>query len=75
MSKAAQQIPAKPDTLQAPEQDIQLARQAKPIEVKPEPASKQDVDFLSSAINLESKSKLGPFESEFETGSEFSVGA
>ena len=76
VSKAAQQIePAKPETLTAPEQDIQLARQSKPIEVKPEPASKQDVDLLSSAINLQSKTKLGPFESEFDAGSEFSVGA
>ena len=59
----------------APEQDIQLAKQSKPIEVKPEPASKQDVDLLSSAINLQSKTKLGPFESEFGAGSQFSVGA
>ena len=75
VSKAAQRIAtAKPETLTAPEQDVQLAKQSKPIEVKPEPASKQDVDFLSSAINLQSKTKLGPFESEFGAGSEFSVG-
>ena len=75
-SKAAQRIAtAEPETLTAPEQDIQLAKQSKPIEVKPEPASKEDVDFLSSAINLQSKTKLGPFESEFDAGSEFSVGA
>ena len=76
VSTAAQRIPtAQPETLQAPEQDIQLAKQSKPIEVKPEPAAKQDVDFLSSAIDLSSDTKLGPFESEFDTGSELSVDA
>ena len=76
VSKAAQRIQtAQPETLQAPEQDIQLAKQSKPIEVKPEPAAKQDVDALSSAINLSSKTKLGPFESEFNAGSDLSVGA
>ena len=75
VSKAAQQIvAAEPETLVAPEQDIRLAKQSKPIELKPEPAAKQDVDFLSSAIDLSSKNKLGPFESEFNVGSEFSVG-
>ena len=75
VSKAAQRIAtAEPETLTAPEQDVQLAKQSNPIEVKPEPASKQDVDFLASAINLQSKTKLGPFESEFGAGSEFSVG-
>jgi hypothetical protein len=66
---------AAPDTLQAPEQDIQLARQAKPVEVKPEPAKKEDLDFLSSALNVSSKTKIGPFESEFNVGSDFSVGS
>ena len=75
VSKAAQRIAtAEPETLTAPEQDVQLAKQSNPIEVKPEPASKQDVDFLASAINLQSKTKLGPFESGFGAGSEFSVG-
>lgn len=73
-SKAAQVALAKPDKLEAPEQDIQLARQAEPVEVKPEPAKKEDVAFLSSALNIESKTKLGPFESEFKVGSEFSIG-
>ena len=73
VSKAAQRIATgQPETLEAPEQDIQLAKQSKPIEVKPEPATKQDVDFLSSAIDLSSKTKLGPFESEFGAGSELS---
>ncbi len=75
VSKAGQRAAlAAPDTLQAPEPDIELARQAEPIEVKPEPAKKDDVEFLSSALNLSSKTKLGPFESEFNVGSEFSVG-
>ncbi len=75
ISKAAKQIPtAAPDTLKAPDSDIELAKQAKPVEVKPEPAAKQDVDFLSSALNISSKTKLGPFQSEFNVGSEFSIG-
>ncbi len=75
-AKAAQRVAmAQPETLQAPEQDIQLARQSKPIEVKPEPAAKQDIDALSSAINLSSKTRVGPFESEFDAGSELSVNA
>jgi hypothetical protein len=75
ISKAAKQIPtAAPDTLKAPDSDIQLAKQATPVEVKPEPAAKQDVDFLSSALNISSKTKLGPFQSEFNVGSEFSIG-
>lgn len=65
---------AAPDTLQASEPDIELARQSKPIEVKPESAKKDDVDFLSSALNIDSKTKLGPFESQFNVGSQFSVG-
>ncbi|MGH3678620.1 MAG: hypothetical protein ACRDU5_23335 [Mycobacterium sp.] len=74
VSKSARIATAEPETLQASQQDIQLAKQAKPIEVKPEPAQKQDVDLLSSAINLSSNTKLGPFESEFNVGSDFSVG-
>jgi len=75
ISKAAKQIPtAAPDTLKAPDSDIQLAKQATPVEVKPEPAAKHDVDFLSSALNISSKTKLGPFQSEFNVGSEFSIG-
>ncbi len=75
ISKAAQRVPtAQPETLQAPEQDVQLAKQSKPIEVKPEPAAKQDVDLLSSKLNLSSKTKLGPFDSEFNAGSKLSAG-
>jgi hypothetical protein len=73
-AKAAERVAlAQPETLQAPEQDVQLARRSKPIEVKPEPAAKQDVDALSNAINLSSKTKLGPFDSELEAGSKLSV--
>ena len=39
-------------------QDIELAKQSKPVELKPEPAAKRDVDFLSSSINVENKTKL-----------------
>ena len=75
ISKAAKQIPtAAPDTLKAPDSDIELAKQATPVEVRPEPAAKQDVDFLSSSLNISSKTKLGPFQSEFNVGSEFSIG-
>ncbi len=74
-SKAAQRMAlAAPDTLQAPEQDVQLARQAKPIEVKPEPAKKEDVDLLASALTVSNKSKLGPFDSEFDARSGLSAG-
>ena len=74
-SKAAQRVAlAAPDTLKAPEQDVELARKAEPIEVKPEPAKKEDVDLLASAINLQSKTKLGPLESDLRAGSDLSFG-
>jgi hypothetical protein len=41
-----------PQTLQAPTADVELARNAKPIEAKPDPAPKQDVDSLASSLNL-----------------------
>jgi hypothetical protein len=43
---------SEPQTLQAPKEDVRLAKSSKPIEEKPNPAPKQDVDALSSAINL-----------------------
>ena len=74
-AKPALRIPtAQPETLQAPDQDVALARSAKPVELKPEPAAKGDVDFLSSAINVSSRTQLGPFQSEFNAGSDFSIG-
>ena len=36
-----------------PKADVELARNAKPVEVKPDPAPKQDVDALSSSIGLD----------------------
>jgi hypothetical protein len=75
ISKSARIATAEPETLKAPEQDVALAKRAKPIEVKPEPAKKEDVELLSSALNLSSKTKVGPFESEISAGSEFSAGA
>ena len=44
---------AEPQTLQAPKEDVQLARNAKPVEVKPEPAAEKDVDEVASSIGLD----------------------
>ncbi|MEN3320932.1 MAG: hypothetical protein V7643_4334 [Mycobacterium sp.] len=44
---------SEPQTLQAPKEDVELARNAKPIEVKPDPAPKEDVDAISSSIGLD----------------------
>ncbi len=75
VEKAAQRASlATPETLEAPEQDVQLARKATPVEVKPEPAKKEDIDLLSSALNVQSRTKLGPFDSDFRAGSDFSFG-
>lgn len=53
VSQAAKVIETeKPQTLQAPTGDVELARNAKPIEQKPDPAPKQDVDSLASSLNL-----------------------
>jgi hypothetical protein len=54
VSQAAKVIEtSKPQTLQAPKDDVELARNAKPVEVEPDPAPKQDVDALSSSIGLD----------------------
>jgi hypothetical protein len=54
ISKAAKVIEtSEPQTLQAPKEDVELARNAKPIEVKADPASKQDVDAVASSIGLD----------------------
>src|SRR6476619_806614 len=51
VSQAAKVIEtSEPRTLEAPKADVELARNAKPVEVKPDPAPKQDVDALSSSI-------------------------
>ena len=54
VSQAAQVIEqSEPQTLEAPEQDVEVAKSAKVVEVKPEPAPKQDVDALSSELNVD----------------------
>ena len=54
VSQAAKVIEtSEPRTLQAPKDDVELARNAKPVEVKSDPAPKQDVDALSSSIGLD----------------------
>jgi hypothetical protein len=54
VSQAAQVIEqSEPQTLQAPAQDVEIAKSAKVVEVKPDPAPKQDVDALSSELNLD----------------------
>ena len=54
VSQAAQLIqPSEPQTLEAPEQDVQIAKSAKVVEVKPDPAPKQDVDALSNELNVD----------------------
>jgi hypothetical protein len=61
VSEAAKVIQAsQPQTLQAPKEDVELARNAKPIEVKPDPAPKQDVEEISNSIGLNMGVK-GPF--------------
>ncbi len=53
VSQAAQVIEtSEPQTLQAPKEDVQLAKSAKVVEVKPDPAPTQDVEALSSELNL-----------------------
>ena len=54
VSQAAKVIQmSKPQTLEAPKADVELARKAEPIEVKADPAPKQDVVALSSSIGLD----------------------
>jgi hypothetical protein len=54
VSQAAKVIKtSEPQTLQAPKDDVELARNAKPVEIKPDPAPKQDFDALSSSIGLD----------------------
>jgi hypothetical protein len=61
VSQAAKVIEqAEPQTLQAPKEDIELAKNAKPVELKPDPAPKQDVDAISNSIGLDLGVK-GPF--------------
>ena len=61
VSQAAKVIEeSEPQTLQAPKEDIELAKNAKPIEVKADPAPKQDIDAITNSIGLDLGAK-GPF--------------
>lgn len=51
LSQAAAVIET-PQTLQAPKEDLEVAKNAKPVEAKPEPAPKDDVAAFASSINL-----------------------
>jgi hypothetical protein len=54
VSQAAQVIEqSEPQTLQAPKQDVEIAKTAKVVEVKPDPAPQHDVAALSSELNLD----------------------
>lgn len=54
VSRAAQVIEqSEPQTLEAPKQDVEIAKTAKVVEVKAEPAPKQDVDALTSELNVD----------------------
>ena len=54
ISEAAKVIEqSEPQTLEAPKEDVELARNAKPVEVKADPAPKQDVDAVASSIGLD----------------------
>ena len=60
VSQAAKVIePSEPKTLQAPKEDVELASNAKPVEVKPEPAATKDVEEFSNSIGLDLGAK-GP---------------
>jgi hypothetical protein len=53
VSQAAQVIEqSEPQTLDAPKEDVEIAKSAKVVEVKPQPAPQQDVAALSSELNL-----------------------
>ncbi|MDT7764966.1 MAG: hypothetical protein QOC63_4386 [Mycobacterium sp.] len=50
---------SEPQTLQAPKEDVELARNAEPVEAKPDPAPKQDVEDISASIGFKMGGK-GP---------------
>ena len=73
VSQAAKVIEtSEPQTLQAPKDDVELARNAKPVEVKADPAPKQDVDALSSSIGLDLGVK-GPLGVDASAGAVWGV--
>lgn len=51
---------SEPQTLQAPKEDVELAKKAEPIEVKADPAPAQDVAAIKNSIGLDLGVK-GPF--------------
>ena len=54
VSQAAKVIEqSEPQTLEAPEKDVEVAKTAKVVEVKAEPAPKQDLDALTSELNVD----------------------
>jgi hypothetical protein len=60
ISQAAKVIQtSEPHTLEAPKDDVELARNATPVEAKPDPAPKQDVDALTTSLGLDVGAK-GP---------------
>jgi hypothetical protein len=60
VSQAAKVIDVEaPKTLQAPQEDVVLAKSSKPLEATPDPAPKDDVDALSSVINLPKRDRDG----------------
>jgi hypothetical protein len=53
VSQAAKVVErSEPQTLQAPKEDVEIAKTAKVVEEKPDPAPKQDIDALASSLNL-----------------------
>jgi hypothetical protein len=64
VSQAAQVIAqSEPQTLQAPEQDVEIAKTAKVVEVKPDPAPTRDIAALSSELDLNLGLEVdGPFD-------------
>jgi hypothetical protein len=64
VSQAAQVIAqSEPQTLQAPEQDVEIAKTAKVVEVKPDPAPTRDIAALSSELDLNLGLEMdGPFD-------------
>ncbi|MGY4650053.1 hypothetical protein ACVWWN_003849 [Mycobacterium sp. URHB0021] len=54
VSQAAKAIErSEPQTLQAPKEDVEIAKTAKVVEAKPDPAPEQDIDALASSLNLD----------------------
>jgi hypothetical protein len=74
VSQAAQIETLEPQTLQAPQQDVQLAKSSKPLEQKPIPAPKQDIDALSKVIDLPNRNWPGRDEDVSRANADIFVG-